>query len=182
VTTGELLLLVLPAIAGLMAWKMALTLRARASERRWLPRELQRAKLAFAEKTFRTWRPIRLIARIDRGYRLNGEVYLAEFKTRTRAVVYSSDVIELSAQRLVVEQSTGQRVNEVGYVLTQDPLGKHRSVHKVHLLPRADVIAVARRREGILNGRVVSKYTESEGLCRHCSYRAECKPGQHDRG
>ena len=173
---------ILLAIAGLAAWRMVLRARARASERSWLPRDLQHAQLAFAEKTFRTWRPIRLIARIDRGYRLNGEVHLAEFKTRPRAVVYSSDVIELSAQRLVVEQSTGQRVNEVGYVLTQVPLGKHRSVHQVHLLQRAEVIAVARRREGILNGRVVSKYTDSERLCRNCSYRAECKPDQQDRG
>lgn len=181
-TTVVIALFILLAIAGLAAWRMALRSRARASERRWLPRKLLHAQLAFAEKTFRTWRPIGLIARIDRCYRLNGEVYLAEFKTRTRAAVYSSDVIELSAQRLVVEQSTGQRVNDVGYVLTQDPLGKHRSVHQVHLLPRTEVIAVARRRAGILNGRVVPKYTDSEGLCRHCSYRAECKPDQQDRG
>ena len=181
-TTAGIAFFILLAIAGLAAWRMLLRSRARASERRWLPRKLQHAQLAFAEKTFRTWRPIGLIARIDRGYRLRGEVYLAEFKTRTRAMVYSSDVIELSAQRLVVEQSTGQRVNDVGYVLTQDPMGRHRSVHKVHLLPTADVIAVARRREGLLNGRVFSKYTNSEGLCRHCSYRAECKSDQHDRG
>ena len=85
-TTGGFLLLILPAIAGLMAWKMARRWRARASERHWLPRELQHAQLAFAEKTFRTWQPFRLIARADRGYRLNGELHLAEFKTRTRAV------------------------------------------------------------------------------------------------
>jgi hypothetical protein len=55
------------------------------------------------------WQPIGLIARVDRGYRLKGELHLAEFKTRTHAVVYSSDVIELSAQRLVIEKSTGER-------------------------------------------------------------------------
>jgi hypothetical protein len=82
VTTGGFLLLILPAIAGLMAWKMARSWRARASERHWLPKELQHARLAFAEKTFRTWQPISLIARADRGYWLNGELHLAEFKTR----------------------------------------------------------------------------------------------------
>jgi hypothetical protein len=51
VTTGGFLLLTLPAIAGLMAWKMARSWRARASERHWLPKELQHAQLAFAEKT-----------------------------------------------------------------------------------------------------------------------------------
>ena len=165
-TTGGFLLFILLAIAGLMAWKMARRWRARASERRWLPRELRHAQLAFAEKTFRTWQPIRLIARADRGYRLKGELYLAEFKTRTRAVAYSSDVIELSAQRLVIEKSTGERVSEIGYVLAQNLSGKRRSVHKVRLLPRADVIAVARRREAILKGRVVPRYTSSQGLCR----------------
>ena len=35
-------------------------------------------------------------------------------------MAYSSDVIELSAQRLVIEKSTGERVSEVGYVLAQD--------------------------------------------------------------
>ena len=181
-TMGGFLLLILPAIAGLLAWKMARSRRARASERRWLPKELQHAQLAFAEKIFRTWRPIRLIARADRGYRSNGELHLAEFKTRTHAVAYSSDVIELSAQRLVIEKSTGERVSEIGYVLAQDPSGQHRSVHRVRLLPRVDVVALARRREGILKGRLVPRYTNSQGLCSHCAYRAECKPGLRDRG
>jgi CRISPR/Cas system-associated exonuclease Cas4 (RecB family) len=179
---GGFLLLMLLAIAGLMAWKMARSLRARTSERHWLPKELQHAQLAFAEKTFRTWQPIGLIARADRGYRLKGELHLAEFKTRTHAVAYSSDVIELSAQRLVIEKSTGERVSEIGYVVAQDLLRKRRSVHKVRLLPRADVIAVAKRREAILNGRIVPRYADSEGLCRNCSYRAGCKPNLHGRG
>jgi CRISPR-associated exonuclease Cas4 len=182
VTTVVIALFILLAIAGLAASTVVLRWRARASERRWLPRKLQHAQLAFAEKTFRTWQPVRLIARIDRGYRLNGEVYLAEFKTRPRAVVYSSDVIELSVQRFIIERSTAERVNEIGYVLTQNLLGRHRSVHKVRLLPRAEIIAVARRREAILSGRVVPKFTDSEGLCRRCSYRAECKPDGPDQG
>ena len=181
-TTGGFLLLILPAIAGLMAWKMARSWRARASEQKWLPRELQHAQLAFAEKTFRTWQPIRLIARADRGYRLNGVLHLAELKTRQHAVAYSSDVIELSAQRLAIEARTGERVSEIGYVLAQDLSSKRRSVHKLRLLPRADVIAVARRREAILKGRVIPRYTSSQGLCRHCAYRAECKPELHDHG
>ena len=181
-TTGWFILFIPLAIAAVMAWKMARRWRARASERLWLPRELQDAQLAFAEKTFRTWRPVRLIARADRGYRLNGELHLAEFKTRTRAVAYSSDVIELSAQRLAIEKSTGERVSEIGYVFAQDPLSKRRSIHKVRLLPPADVIAVARRREAILKGRVIPRYTSSQGLCSHCAYRPECKPELHDRG
>ena len=181
-STSGLLLLLLLLVAGLIGWKMARRWRARVSEEKWRPQELQHARLAFAEKTFKTWRPIRLIARADRGYRLNGELHLAEFKTRARGAAYSSDVIELSAQRLAIEKSTGDRVSEIGYVLVQNPLGKRTSVHKVRLLPRTDVIALAKRREAILNGRIVPKYTSSQQLCSQCAYRAECKPDVRDRG
>ena len=180
-TTGGFLLFILLVVVGLITWKIARKSRARASERRWLPRELQHAQLAFAEKSFRMWQPIRLIARADRGYRLGGELHLAEFKTRAHAVAYSSDVIELSAQRLVIEKTTGEWVSEIGYVLAQDLSGNRRSVHKVRLLPGADVIALARRREAILKGRIVPRYTSSQGLCSHCAYRGECKPGLRDR-
>src|SRR5947208_3214515 len=116
-------------IAAGSGWKIARTWRARTSEEKWRPQELQHARLAFAEKTFKKWWPIRLIARVDRGYWLNRELHLAEFKTRARAVAYSSDVIELSAERLAIEKSTGDRVSVIGYVLVQNPLGKRRSVH-----------------------------------------------------
>ena len=97
-------------------------------------------------------------------------------------MAYSSDVIELSAQRMVIEKGTGERVSEIGYVLAQNLSGKHRSAHKVRLLPGGEVIALARRREAILKGRIVPRYTGSQGLCSHCAYRAECKPGLRDRG
>ena len=181
-TTSGLVLLLLLLIAGLIGWKMARRWRARVSEEKWRPQELQHARLAFAEKTFKTWRPIRLIARADRGYRLNGELHLAEFKTRARGAAYSSDVIELSAQRLAIETSTHEPVSNIGYVLVQDSFDKRRSVHKVRLLPRADVIAVAKRREAILKGRVAPRYSSSQGLCRHCTYRAECKVERPDQG
>ena len=179
---GDVLLFIMLAIAGFAACKIARTSQARTAERMWLPQELHHARLEFAEKTFRTWQPIRLIARADRGYRLDGEVRLAEFKTRTHAAAYSSDVLELSAQRLAIEKSTGQQVSEIGYVLVQDARGKRRTVHSVRLLPRRDVIAAARRREAILDGRVVPRYASSQGLCSHCAYRVECNPDLRDRG
>jgi CRISPR/Cas system-associated exonuclease Cas4 (RecB family) len=181
-TAGGFLIFILLAIAVGMAWKLACRWRARASERKWRPKELRRAELAFAEKTFRTWRPIRLIARADRGYRWRGELHLAEFKTRARAVAYPSDVIELSAQRLAIEARTGERVSEIAYVLAETPVDKRRSVHPVQLLPRAAIVAVAKRREAILKGSVAPRYADSPRLCRHCAYRAECKPDQQGRG
>lgn len=175
-TTGGLLLLPVLALAGLIVWKIARIRQASASRRHWVPRELRHAQLAFAEKRFRTSQPIGLIARADRGYRSEGQLHLVEFKTRALAATYSSDVIELSAQRLAIEASTREQVSEIGYVLAQDPLTKRRWVNKVRLLSRADVVAVARRREAILMGRVIPRYASSTGLCMHCAYRAECKP------
>ena len=168
--------LVVLALLGAVAWKVGRNWHARASEEKWRPPELQHARLAFAEKTFKAWRPIRLIARADRGYWLHGQMRLAEFKTRARPVAYSSDVIELSAQRLAIEANARERVSDIGYVLAQDALGKRRSVHKVQLLPRAAIVAIAKRREGILTGRIVPTYSISQGLCSHCAYRDECKP------
>lgn len=173
-------LVVLLLIASLIAWRIASSCWARASERHWLPRELHAAELALAEKTFRVWGPVALIARVDRGYRLDTEMRLVEFKTRKHAVVHPSDVIELSVQRLVVEKGTAERVGDVGYVVAHDPLSKRKAVLRVHLLPRADVIALARRREAILNGRVVPRYARSRGLCSDCAYRLECKPEARD--
>ena len=92
-TRSGLLIFILLAITIGIAWKMARRWRARKAERKWLPKELQHADLAFAEKTFRTWQPIRLIARADRGYRWRGELHLAEFKTRARAVAYIEPAI-----------------------------------------------------------------------------------------
>lgn len=178
-TTAWLLVVLLP-IATVIAWRIARTCWAHASERHWLPRELHDAELALAEKTFRVWRPVALIARVDRGYRLGAEMHLTEFKTRKRAVVYPSDVIELSAQRLVVEKGTAERVSDIGYVVAHDPLTKRRSVLSVQLLPRTDVIALARRREAILSGRLVPRYARSRGLCSDCAYRLECKPEARD--
>jgi CRISPR-associated exonuclease Cas4 len=181
-TTSGIMLFIPLIIVAFVGWKTLRKWRARASEEKWRPQELQHARLAFAEKTFKTWWPIRLVARADRGYWLNGELHLAEFKTRARAVAYSSDVIELSAQRLAIETSTHEPVSNNGYVLVQDSFDKRRSVHKVRLLPAADVIALAERREAILKGRVAPKYTASQQLCSQCAYRAECKPDVRDRG
>jgi hypothetical protein len=43
------------------------------------------------------------VAKIDRAYRVGGELKLVELKTRARDLVYMSDIIELSVQRIVVQ-------------------------------------------------------------------------------
>lgn len=163
-------------IVAVVGWRVVKRIEARTAESKWLPEELRAAKLKFAEQTFRIWRPIALIARVDRGYTLGAEIRLAEFKTRANKRAYRSDVIELSAQRMAIEESTGERVGEVGYVLIQDTTRKNRAVQRVRLMKKTELMAIARRREAILSGKVVPMYAQSRGLCKKCGFRKECRP------
>lgn len=167
-------------VVGLLAiaigWWLVRRGGARSTVERWLPAELRRAELKFAEQTFRIRWPIALTARADRGYVVDGKIRLAEFKTRASDRVYASDVIELSAQRMAIEVSTGDQVSKIGYVFIQDPSGKKRSVQRVQLMGKHELMAVARQREGILTGAVEPRYAESAGLCRHCEFKKECRP------
>ena len=80
-------------------------LRQHMTERAWRPRELKNARLIYAEKLFRTWRPFPLVAKVDRAYLLGEIIVLVELKTRKAPTVYRSDIIELSAQRVAIEGS-----------------------------------------------------------------------------
>lgn len=168
--------IVLGLLAIVIGWWMVRRGGARTVNEKWLPVELRKAELKFAEQTFRIRRPISLIARADRGYFMDGKIRLAEFKTRASNRVYSSDVIELSAQRMAIEVSTGDQVSKVGYVFIQDPSGKRRSVQRVQLMGKYEMMTVAWRREGILSGAIEPRYAESAGLCRQCEFRKECRP------
>lgn len=142
----------------------------------WLPRELRGAKLVYAEQTFCAEGDITIIAKLDRGYRNpSGVIILVELKTRSANRPYFSDVIELSAQRLAVHAQTGERVAAFGYVLVQRPGRLFKSAHRVDLMSAEDVGALARRREYILNGHLVPRYTCSKGLCGGCAFMQECE-------
>src|ERR1035437_1796047 len=161
-------------VAVAIGWRLLKFDRASTADEKWLPEELKTAELRYAEKTFKIWWPIALVARVDRAYALGTEIRLLEFKTRARSVVYRSDVIELSAQRMAIEISTGAHVSKIGYVLTQDPFGKTRAVHRVRLMRKHELVAAVKRRAGILSGMVEPRYPESIGLCQKCGFREQC--------
>ena len=83
--------------------------------RGWLARQRRQAddltgcRLVFSEKTFSINQPIMLTSRVDRVYHDGIAMVLMELKTRYAERVYSSDIIELSAQRLAVSFYTGGR-------------------------------------------------------------------------
>lgn len=148
-----------------------------ASERVSRPKKLHRAKLIYLEQVFRADGPIPVIAKVDRGYRdEDGLICLVELKTRRANQPYLSDVIELSAQRFALEAQTRNRVADYGYVLIQQPGRRRKTPHRVRLLNREEIIALAKRREAILSGLVRADYACSPGLCRKCAFKSQCKP------
>lgn len=146
-------------------------------ERAWLPRDLQDAKLAYAEQRFQGKAPVALVARVDRAYRLqNGVMTLVELKTRHANRVYLADVIELSAQRYALEAQTREPVARQAYVLVQQTGRKQKTPHRVNLLAHDEVVTLVKRREAILAGIAEPQYTRWPKLCRQCAFKQQCKP------
>jgi CRISPR-associated exonuclease Cas4 len=140
------------------------------------PPGLRTATLAYMEAQFRIRAPIPLVARVDRAYRgEDGELVLVELKTRRSDRVYATDVIQLSAQRLALEGQTRQRVAATGFVTVQLPEGSGAArSHRVELLDATEVVALHRRREDIISGRIAPRYADSRSACEGCAFRARC--------
>jgi hypothetical protein len=151
-------------------------LQHRMSERAWRPRVLKNARLIYAEKLFRTWRPFPLIAKVDRAYLLGETIVLVELKTRKAPTVYRSDIIELSAQRVAIEGSTHRQVSKVGYIIVQNPDTRIHTTHEVTMLSTAQVISLGHRYEGLNAGRVAPTKTDRRGLCAKCPFVGDCRP------
>ena len=143
-------------------------------ERASRPSDLKDAELIYLEKRFDVSEPVRLSTRLDRAYRMpSGLVVLLELKTRSVNRAFPSDVIQLSAQRLALERRTREIVAQHGYVVAQTPDGA-REAHRVRLVSGQAVVALVRRREAILAGRISPRPAASVGVCRTCAYRSIC--------
>lgn len=158
----------------LAAW--AAQRAARGSERASRPRELAGAQLAYMEKVFRIEHPLRLVATVDRVYQLpDGMLVLVELKTRWDQRARPTDIIQLSAQKLALEVSTGLPVARFGYVSTKRPNGKAALTHhRVGLLDAEGVLALATRRHAVLKGAVQPDASHSKRACDGCAFRARC--------
>lgn len=138
--------------------------------------ELVGAELLYMEKQFRIRGPVPLVARVDRAYRAtDGTIVLVELKTRWKDRPYLTDVIQLSAQRMAIEGQTGLRVAEHAFVTVQRPTrNATKHSHKVQLMPPSGIVALHRRREDVIAGRVSPRYAYSAGACKGCAFRAHC--------
>ncbi|MFT4192105.1 MAG: PD-(D/E)XK nuclease family protein [Comamonas sp.] len=150
------------------------------AERASRPRALAKAELVYMEKLFRIQAPIRLVAKVDRVYRLpGGSLVLVELKTRRQDRPYQSDIIQLSAQRLAIEGQTGEVVEPYAFVSIPRP-GRRSEVqsHRVLLLDAEAVVRLYERREAIRAGELTPAYAVSERACQGCALKARCdRPG-----
>ena len=105
----------------------------------------------------------------------SGLLVLVEFKTRWSIQPCLSDVIQLSAQRVAVMGQTGQAVASYAYVMVKAPRSQALPIaHRVTLMSEAQVVALVRRREDILAGRILPCWPAPLKICDTCTFRAEC--------
>ena len=163
-------------VALVMAWRRSLKTRAARAERASRPAALWDAELVYMERLFRISRPVGLVAKLDRAYRMpSGLLVLVEFKTRWSNQPFLSDVIQLSAQRMAVMVQTGQSVASYGYVMVKSPIRRALTIaHRVQLMTDEQVVTLVKRREDILAGRVLPRRTLSRNTCLTCAFRVQC--------
>ncbi|WP_038205752.1 PD-(D/E)XK nuclease family protein [Xenophilus azovorans] len=168
------------ALTGLvLVFLLALIWQARKKvrdERASRPRALAHAELVYMETLFRIREPFRLVAKVDRVYRLlGGSLVLVELKTRRRDRPYLTDVIQLSAQRLAVQQQTGEVVEPYAFVSVLGPgRGERIRSHRVALLEADALIRLHRRRRAILARQEAPAYAAADAACRGCALRSKC--------
>jgi CRISPR/Cas system-associated exonuclease Cas4 (RecB family) len=168
-------LMILAVVIGFGGWVIA-GRRAAAAERRLRPARLRDAELVFVERQFRSSGRWPVVARVDRVYRKpSGILVLVELKTRASPVVTRSDVIQLSAQRMAMEDELRAIVADEAYVLVPR---RHRGTPlvplPVSLMARQEVEDLMRRRDALLRGLVEPRWPASERTCSTCGFRSRC--------
>lgn len=146
------------------------------AERASRPAALRDAELVYMERLFRASKPVGVVAKIDRAYRLpSGLLVLMELKTRWINQPCLSDVIQMSAQRVAVMGRTRQTVASYAYLMVKAPTRRALPIaHRVQLMSDEQVVALVRRREDILAGRVLPRRPQSRKTCLSCAFREQC--------
>lgn len=163
-------------LALVIARRRSLETHAARAERASRPAALRDAELVYMERLFRVSTPVGLVTKLDRAYRMpSGLLVLVEFKTRRSNQPFLSDVIQLSAQRMAVMGQTRQAVASHAYVMVKTKAGRSLPhAHRVDLMSDDQVIALIRRRDDLLAGRVLPRWPLSLRTCDTCSFRGRC--------
>lgn len=178
-TQGEMLLGFGLLVVALLLWRF-FTPRP-APRDRGLPAELVDASIVLQEQEVRA-PAIGLIAKPDRVYRVAGELVLVELKTRLIPRVFDNDRIELSVQRVVLEDAGAGSVSRHAWVLCEDTRTGERKALPVKLMERDEVLALRERYEALVAGTARPRSARSIRQCRECAYLARCQRTYQDRG
>ena len=163
------------AVALAVTWHLVRRRRARVAEWRDRPAALRDADLICVEAQFRAKSRWPIVARVDRAYRLpTGLVVLVELKTRSAPTVRTSDVIQLSAQRVAVEDELRVRVSDEAFVLFPGRHSAPPAARVVRLMSREQIEALAARRRRLIDGLDRPQWPDSEHVCHGCGQRAAC--------
>lgn len=163
------------AVALVVSWQLLRRQHALVAERRDRPADLRDADLICVESQFRSKSRWPIVARVDRAYRLpSGLVVLVELKTRSTATVRASDVIQLSAQRVAVEDELRVQVSEEAFVVFPGRHSAPPTARAVRLMSREQVEAIGARRRRLIDGLDRPRWPDSEHVCHGCGQRAAC--------
>lgn len=98
-----------------------------------------------------------------------------ELKTRASPVVTRSDVIQLSAQRMAMEDELRATIADEAYVLVpREHRGTSPIPLPVSLMARQEIEDLMRRRNALLRGLVEPRRPASARTCRTCGSRDRC--------
>lgn len=164
--------LVLLLLGALVAVSATIGQREERRREQWAEGIFDSVHLQFSEQLFRS-ELHGLVGKPDRVYVVDDVATLVDFKTRGRHVVFPSDIVELSTQRLAVEAQIGKKVARSAYVVTEAP-DRTRMRHVISLLDHTEILAIKERRRSILEGLEPARRAHRTGICRHCAYQKEC--------
>lgn len=140
------------------------------------PLEIQQSILYGSEQHISCTRPIPLNGTYDQLYeRLDHALLVTDTKTRGKPQVFHSDVIQLSAYKVILENSRefkGKKVLDYGYMRLVCKGVTHYK--KVDLMSEAQVVELYKRRRAILNGSQEANKADTRGKCLNCHHLKTC--------
>ena len=173
---SPLIVMLAGACAAVVRWALRRVLGRRL--KRGLPDELARGRVVLAESRIRCAKPVPMHGAPDEVWQApDGALIVVETKTRDRARVHRSDVVQLSAYRVMLLNGRDRRVGG----LPVKPYGYVRIVHgrqttwrRVELLSEQQIIGLWRRYQAVMHGRIAARGARYPGLCRTCGHANRC--------
>ncbi len=138
-----------------------------------LPGRLKDAKIWAKEHAVRTSHPVAMHGVLDEGFRLqDNTLVLSDSKSRSRRVVYKSDIFQVSAYKMIVETSTREAVSDRGYVRVLTPEGNEYV--PINLMDHSQIVAAHSLYTELVSGMNPGSRCSARGMCKSCPYRAPC--------